>query len=405
MRHQSGGLLLLTVFLVVAFPMTALSQGKFTLKPKISADYRIDDNFYKAEAVEREVNTILVKPGFTLGYETAKTSLSLDYTLDAYYYDDKDTLLPGWKQASDEDFVGHTATLDIKTKPTDRLTLGLSDSYYLTRDPANSDMFSNSVTRNKYYINRLTPFLFYDFGERFSAGLRYRHTKTDYSEDVTEGSTESRGMFDLIYNLNRATSLDLEYQYWSRDYSTSSDYESGQIRLILKKQYKYFSFEIGGGYHERHFDNPGLKNISMTTYSVALTGQNPPSSSTPKSYISLGAESNFNDSGVGNTYYEATRYTMSAGHVFMQKFPLDVKANYQNSDYETQTGLTPAGAIELRDDDTKAMEGSLGYIISDYLVFKVAYGYEDRDSNIAGRDYSNNYFMVKLDFDYSLGRR
>lgn len=385
--------------------MTAMSAGKVTLKPKVSTTYRVDDNFWKAEEVEREVNTSLIRPGFELGYGTEKTRVLLDYTTDIYYYNDKDDLLPGWIPASDEDFVGHTGTLDIKTRPSDRLTMGLSNSYMLTRDPAQADKLSNAVTRNEYYIDRFTPMLFYDFGAKFGAGAKYRYTRTNYSEDVSEGSTENRGIFDLVYNFNRSTSLDLEYQYWAREYSVSSDYTSNQIKAILRKKYKYFSFEAGAGYQDRSFDKTGLKNVSMATWNIGLTGQYPTTAVTPTSYISLDAESNFNDSGTGDRYYEATRFALGAGHVFIGKIPLDIKASYQNSDYETETGLTPTGTIELRDDDTSNIEGSLGYIINEYLVFKVIGGYEDRDSNIAGRDYTNNYIMGRLDFIISLGRR
>ncbi len=405
MRYQNRITLILFIVLMISFPVTAMSQGKFTLNPMLSTTLRSDDNFYKAETIEREVNTYLVKPGFELDYETAKSRISLDYSLNVYYYDDKDTLMPGWRPAEDEDYVGHTGVLDVRTTPTDRLTMGLTDSYYYTRDPAQSDVFSNSVTRDKYYINRFTPFIFYDLGPKFSMGFRYRHTQTDYSEEVSEGSTENRGMFDVVYNFNRTTSLDLEYQYWNRDYKVSSDYESGQIRLILRKQYKYFSFEAGAGYHERNFDEPGLENIDVFTYRAALTGQNPPEGSVPRSYITLVAETNFNDSGVGDRYYKATRYSMMAGHVFARKFPFDLEASFQNSDYEKWAGLTPAGTLEVRDDDTKRVEGRLGYIISDYLVFTLAAGHEDRESNMAGRDYDNTYVSARLGFVYGVGKR
>ncbi len=405
MRYQNSITPILFIVLILSFPVTAMSEGKFDLKPMVSATLRTDGNFYKAETNEREVRTTLIEPGFELDYETAKSRISLDYTLNAYYYDDKDTLMPGWKPADDEDYVGHTGVLDARTKPTDRLTMGLSDSYYYTRDPAQSDVFSNSVTRNKYYINRLTPFIFYDLGAKFSAGLRYRHTQTDYSEEVSEGSTEGRGIFDLVYNLNRTTSFDLEYQYWNRDYKVSSDYESGQIKLILRKQYKYFGFEAGAGYHERNFDDPWLKNIDVFSYRVALTGQNPSGASVPRSYITLAAESNFNDSGVGETYYKATRYSMAAGYVYMERLSIDMEAWFQNSDYEQWAGLTPAGTMELRDDDTSSVELSLGYMVSDHLAFRVAGGHQDRDSNIAGKGYDNNYLLARLCFSYSLGGR
>jgi hypothetical protein len=411
MRYQNSIALILFIVLIMSFPVTGLCQGEVTFKPKVSTTWRVDDNFYKAEAIEREVTTSILQPGFEFSYSTPKSVISLDYTLNAYYYDDEDPLLPGMRPAQDEDYVGHTGILEVKNQPTSRLTMGLSDSYYYTRDPAQSDVFSNSVSREKYYINRLTPFMFYDLGARLSAGFRYRHTKTDYSEEVSEGSTENRGIFDLVYNFDSTTSLDLEYQYWNRDYDkVSSDYESGQIRLILRKQYKYFSFEAGGGYHERNFDDPYLENIDVITYRVGLTGQTLPSARGDiRSYITLVAESNFNDAGPGDSYFEGTRFSMDAGHLFGNRIPVDMTASFQNSDYERQKGLTPAGTLELRDDDTYKLEGSLGYIVYDdsvrYLVVKVAGGYEDRSSNMAGRDYTNNYVMAKVDLKFSLGKR
>jgi hypothetical protein len=405
MRHQNSITLILFMVFMMSFPVTAMSQGNLTLNPKVSGTLRTDGNFYKAETDEREVRTQLVQPGFELDYETAKSRISLDYTANVYDYEDQDALMPGWTMAEEEDYVGHTAVLDMRAQPTDRLTLGLSESYYYTRDPGQSDVFSNSVTRNKYYINRLTPMLIYDLGAKFSAVFRYRHTKTDYSEEVSEGSTENRGMFDMVYNFNRTTSLDLEYQYWTRDYNVSSDYESGQIRLIFRKQYKYFRLEAGGGYHERNFDEPGLENIDVITYRAALIGQNPPEVSMPRSYISLVAETNFNDSGVGNKYYEATRYSMKVGRVFMEKFPVDLEAVYQNSDYEKWVGLTPAGTLEIREDDTTSVELKAGYILNDYMVFSVAAGNQERESNIAGRSYDNNYLLGTVDIVFRMGKR
>jgi hypothetical protein len=406
MRYQSSITLILFIVLIMSFPVTAMSQGNLTLNPKVSGTLRTDGNFYKAETDEREVRTSLVQPGFELDYETAKSRISLDYTLNVYDYEDKDALMPGWKPAEDEDYVGHRAVLDMRTKPTDRLTLGLSDSYYYTRDPAQSDIFSNSVTRNKYYINRLTPMILYDLGPKFSAGFRYRHTQTDYSEEVSEGSTENRGIFDLVYNFNRTTSLDLEYQYWNRDYKkVTSDYDSGQIRLILRKQYKYFRLEAGAGYHERNFDRPGLENIDVFTYRAALTGQNPPEVSEPRSHITLVAETNFNDSGTGERYFKATRYSMEVGRVFMEKLLVDLEAVYQNSDYEKWAGLTPAGTLEIREDDTTSVELKVGYILSDYMVLGVAAGNQDRESNIAGRSYDNDYLLATLDIVFRMGRR
>jgi len=384
-----------------------MSAGKVTIKPKVSASWKADNNFFKAETNEREVYTYRLKPGVEIGYETAKSLISLNYTLDLHEYDDQDPLLPGWQPADRADYTGHTGVLKARTRSTDRLTLGLDESFLKTRDSGASDRFSNSTDRDEFSINRVTPSIFYDFGAKFSAGLRYRHTDTDYDLVTREDSVEKRPMFDIIYNLDSTTSLDLEYQHWERDYSlATSDYTSDQAKLIIRKQFKYFALEAGGGHHERDFDDPALQDIDVFTFRAGLIGQNPPApEAMPRSHIAIVAERNYNDSGTGDSYFTANRLILNAGHVFMEKLPFNIKASYQNSDYERTFGVTPAGTTALRDDDTITVEGSLGYIINDWLLFTVAAGYEDRDSNLAGFDYDNRYCMATLDFSYSLGKR
>ncbi len=221
------------ILLILSFPLEGLAAPKFTIKPKVSASWRVDSNFYKAEA-HREVHTYLLEPGIDLGIETAKSQLSLDYTMNDYRYEDKG--------ADKEDYVGHTAAFMARYRASDRLLLGLENSYYKTRDPSRLDILGDPADRDKYSINRLTPMGFYEFGP-FTLGLRYRNTETDYDIAAREDSTENRGMIDLVFNFTRLTSLDLEYQHWTTDYDlATSDYTSDQIKLIFRKQFKYFSF-------------------------------------------------------------------------------------------------------------------------------------------------------------------
>lgn len=400
--------LIAVIAVVVLFlPVTCPAAGKFIIKPKISGSWQIDSNFYKSENNEREVYTYLLKPGIELGYETARSMLLLDYTLNAYDYDDKDDIPSGQESAGKDDYVGHIGTFTARTSPFDRLTLGLDESYYKTRDPAASDRFSNSTDRDKFMINRLTPTIFYEFKNKFAAGLRYRNTITDYDSSTGEDSMEHRGMFDLIYNLNRSTSLDLEYKIWTLDYDlASSDYISNQLKLIGRKQYRYFSFEAGAGYHDRNFDDSDLEDIDIVTYRIAATCQNPPPPETqPRSYITLVSELNFNDLGVGDSYYKAHRLTLDAGHIFLEKISVNIGGYYQKSDYESTEGLTSSGSTELRDDDTYNISGSIGYKFTDWLTSSVKTGYEERNSNLAGYDYENTFFMIQLDLIYNLGRR
>jgi hypothetical protein len=395
--------LFVIALLSLSFSLCGVWASDFILKPKLSTTWRVDSNYYKVETGEREIYTYLVQPGIDLGYETAKSLILLNYTLDVYLYDDQDPYPSG---AETEDFIGQTLTLKTRTRPTDRLTLGADDSYYDTRDPWQSDVLSNRAVREKYFINRLTPRMEYEFGRKFSAAARYRWTVLDYDPNELEDSEEHRGIFNLLYNFRRRAALDLQYQHWNMEYDQdTSDYTSDQIELSLKKQFHYFSLVAGGGYHERSFDDRDLDDIDTPSYRIELLGQNPPTGGPKKSHLKLSAVQDFSIWHDEGDYHVARRFTLDAGYVFKRKIPLRIVGAYQNSDYERFRGLTPSGNIEKREDDSYGTQGSLGYLIRDWILLSASVGYEERDSNLAGYSYDNNYYMIKLDFAYDVGER
>jgi hypothetical protein len=386
---------------MLSFSGTGLSAPQFSLRQKLTTGYRLDTNYFKEEANETEVHTYLVQPGIDFGYETAKSLVVLNYTLDAHYYDEKDPVSPGNEV---EDLIGHTLSLKSRTKPFARLEVGLDESFYRTNDPRHTDVISNRAVREEYFINRMTPRLVYEFGPRFTAGLRYRRTDLDYERYVQEDSTEHRGILDLIYHFSTRTSLDLQYQHWKMDYDlNTSDYTSDQIELIFKRQFHHLSLSGGGGYHERDFEDPGIRSIDAFSYRLGLEGQNPPAPGPKRSHVSFSVVQDFNIYADFGDYYTAQRFILEAGHVFLEKLPAKILGAYQNSRYERLTGITASG--ERREDDAYGIQASLGYIFSDWLTLTATVGYEDRDSNLAGFDYENEYFLINLGFSYDVGSK
>ncbi len=93
--------------------------------------------------------------------------------------------------------------------------------------------------------------------------------------------------------------------------------------------------------------------------------------------------------------FTAHRFTLSTGHVFQEKILTGVKGYYQISDYiETE-----------REDDTYDISASIGYLIKKEMTLSFIAGREERDSNWAGYDYKNRYFMLKFDFNFDIGSR
>ena len=395
MSDNRTRLILLTAILIsISFPVTICKAQNLNIQPKFSASWRVDSNYYLAQDVEREVYTYKLQPGFTVDFKAPKSTLMLDYSLDAYYYDDRDSVPPGEQPTDKDDYIGHTLTGEARHQTFDRLLLGLNESYYKTRDPAESDPFSNSIDREKYYINRITPFVVYNFAPKFTVRLRYRNTKINYDPSSSEDSTENRGLFNLIYNFTRRSSVDFEFQHWKKDYDAgTSDYSADQGKLIFRKELRIFRISAGAGYQNRSFDDSGLDDIDVFTYHLDLDGEG--TLANRRTYVALNVEQNFNDQSTGNNYYTATRFILRGGHEFSSKLSGDAQALYLIADYE----------LNRRKDDIYELSGSINYKFARWLTFSVTGGIEKRDSNLEGLDYDNTYFIANLKFAYDLGRK
>ena len=374
-------------------PLSVSSAADFDIVPKVSGSWRYDSNYFLANFNERPVFTYLLQPGLDLGIETAKSSVKLNYTLDAYWYDDRDSVPPLERAASDYNYVGQTGDLQMRYQAFPRLQFGLDDTLRLTRDPAQSDQFSDSIIRAKYCLNAVTPLMIYEFGPKFNAAVRYRNTKIDYLDpkDI-EDSRENRGIFDFIYNFNRRNSIDLQYQYWRKDYEVSSDYSSNQVKLIFRRQMRSFDLIVGAGYQNRNYNDSTLGNDGVFTYNVILDGE---ILEKRRAYATFRAEQNLNDQAFGSDYFIATRFGLSGGYEFTPKLSADALTSYQISDYQ----LTP------RKDKTYTLSGSVNYRFTRWMAFNVAVGYETRDSNIFGLDYDNTFVIARLNFAYEIGRK
>lgn len=421
-------LLIMTCLLLLGFGSQgvneAKAEAKFIVEPMIILGGAYDSNFYRTEANEREAYTATITPGIKLGVETPKSELSLYYNLEAYFYEDKGSVPEGEASVDEENYVGHLAILDALYSPVERLTLGLNDSFYITRRPFDADRFANSTEREKYWVNRFTPGLFYEFKNRFSLGLRYRRTDIDYEDTDEFDSIEHRGLFNLIYNPQRTLTLDLDYQVWnheSEDALFDDEYTSNQLQLRVEKRYKYVAFEGGIGYHNRDFADPGgdseieFEDADVVNWIFAVSGQNP---SPPiqkrrlgrqfqraKSHFFIAAERNFNNLGYYFDLFEATRYTASIGHVFYNKIHGILRGYFQNSEYQNFIGETPSGSTALRDDDTWEIGAVLRYLLNEKMSLALMVGHQERESNLVDLDYDNDYGFLGFEINYDIGER
>jgi polysaccharide biosynthesis protein VpsM len=389
--------LLLSVSFLL-FSSFLFAGGKMTIKPHIGFSWQMDSNYHKSETDEKEVYTYSINPGLELGYETDKTTVSLDYSIDVLMYDDVDDIPAGSIKAEDHDSTAQEGIFSLQSQVSDRVLVGVDDVYLKTRDPANADANNNAVDRFEYIMNTFSPMLFYKFDDKFGLGLKYTNLDTNYDKDEEgESSKENRGTIDFYYYLNPQTSFDLNYQIWARDYDKStSDYDSNQVMLNVNHQFNYFTVSAGAGYHSRDFDKNTHKDIDCPSWQVSILGQNPPEAvEIPKSSMFVSVTQNFNDSGSGETYYTATRLDARLTHLFYEKINFTLAGYFQNSDYETGS----------RNDDTWEVYAALDWLIHDYVSLGVEAGRQERNSSQMGKDYENDYFMLNLKFNFDFASK
>lgn len=288
------------------------------------------------------------------------------------------------------------------TQTTEHLFFGLNNRFMVTQDAANADEMSNSVDRFQYTLNDFSPNLLYNFGEKFGVGLKYNNLLINYKDDEAgegEDSVENRGTLIFYYYLSSRTSFDLNTQYWKRDYDKNSvDYDSTQVMVNVKHQVNYFTFGAGAGYHVRDFDKKinGQDDIDQFAWKLSVSGQNPPDAlGTPKSSMYLSLGSNFNDSGMGDAYYNNTRLDGRLTYLFVDKINCTLKGFYQNSDYE----------FSDREDDKWGLSLGADYLFNDRFSIGLLGGVEERDSNKLGKDYDDKYVSVNLRYNFDLGSR
>jgi len=388
--------LLLLLFLICAPPLFA--QGKVMIKPSLDFSWQIDSNYHKSDTAEKQVYTYSVKPGIELGYQTDRTTILFDYSLDILTYDDRDTIPPGSIRAEDHDYTAHKGLLSLQSQVSDRLLVGVDDLYLVTRDPANADANNNAVDRFKYTINTFSPMMLYTFGDKFGLGLKYTNLITSYDKrNQGEDSTENRGTVDFYYFLNELTSFDLNYQIWNRDYDgTTSDYDSNQVMLNVNHQFNYFTVSAGAGYHKRKFDKNTHKDIDSPSFQLSVFGQNPPDATgIPKSSMLLSLTRNFNDSGSGETYFTATRLDARLTYLYLEKLNFTLAGYLLKAEYEEGP----------RSDGSWKVSAAMDWQFHDYASVGIEGGLEERDSNLIGKDYANDYVMLNLKLNYDFASK
>ncbi|UCG13984.1 MAG: outer membrane beta-barrel protein [Deltaproteobacteria bacterium] len=388
-RRLSSPLHLATSIICLAcIILPGFAVAKMHFSPVLLLDQEYTDNYFRSEIDQAEFWVTQISPGFGWEFFTDRSRVNLDYAFSYFWNNSPD----GNIDASKQDYPGHDLNFYAGYRGSSRLTLALSDVFYLTREPALTDEFSNIVDRNKYWRNRVEPFITYDIGEKGEAKLGYRNDQLQWLEQrpEQENSSENRGILTLTYHLNDTNHLDLDGQFWNRDYDgIQSDYNSYQAVLIYRREFtSSWKGEVGAGYQGRDFEDPNFKDLDEPVFYLGLKGD------TGVSKLEFLLQHNLVDYTLGDEYFTALRGDLYAEHMFLEKIRAYLGGYYQFSDFTTGP----------REDNTFNGRVGLGYLFL-HKMFELGleYSYNQRDSNDAASDYTENrvFLSLKLVYDFA----
>jgi len=377
-------------FLLAGVGTPSPASAELAVQPRFIVEEEYSDNYFLSQTHEVPVWQTRASPGIAINGLTERSRLDLDYTFSYFWHrTDRNDV-----DMSKQNYAGHDLSLLGSYLIGTRVTLGLTEQYILTREPAASDALSNIIDRNRFWRNRVAPFISYDMAQWGEVKISYRKERLEWLEQDPdqENSSENRVVLAVTHHLNTTNQAELEGQVWKRDNGgTLSDYVAYQGKLILRHEFNSLvSGQAGVGYQERHFQQSGLGNWGEPILQVGLKG------ATERSKLSLFLQRNLVDYTIGNDYFKAYRGELSAEHV-----AFDVIRGYAGGYYQTSIYK-----FSPREDHTVSGHVGLGYrFVRDIFELGVEYGYTDRSSNESGRGYEENRVFLRFTTLYDVGSK
>jgi hypothetical protein len=390
-KRRCGVLLLSALIMAIAACWGAgPSWAEVKIQPLLELEIGHSDNYYRTKENKAKVWIYRASPGIDLTYNSETTTLSTNYMLNFYWYENDGG--GDQRSVSEDDYIGHDFLFNFAHRIGERTTLGLQDQFFLTREPAFADTFFIPVDRARYWRNRFEPFISYDLIERGTVKLAYRHENLRWIDDELgyQDSDENRGIINLIYKFSGTQQLDLEGQYYKRDYEgDSSDYTTTEVQLYYRHEFnEYLKGYVGAGYQRREFDQEGLDDIENPVFSANLNAR------TDVTFLDATLRHGLVDYTVFDLYYKSTRFDLQFWRLVGDSIRLGLGGYYQFSEFEQSD----------REDDWLNAYGFVGYKFwQDQCELRLRYSWTNRDSNLDIFDYTENQIFLTLFTAFNLG--
>jgi predicted porin len=375
--------LVFSLFLISLCPISVAQAADLGEPVSVTAfiefDQEYNDNLYLTSVNEVRELISYIGGGALVEFKTNKNQLDLDYRLRQVFhwdYEDDDGI-----DTTEEDYLAHNFNLDAATQLTDRLKGGISEFYLTSRRPRDYYLMTNRISRARYWANRVSPYLEYQLGEKLFLMLKYKYDVLRYKDRFViydEDSTENRGYLTFKYRFNPREAVDLDYQYWHKDYEILPSYRTHQVTGGYERRFRVVRGEARCGYLTRTWEEEiegFVKDSQGFVYKISATAR------TKNSRARLSLEETPSDLTESGSEYRVRMLSGGVGCTLLGKVSVDLGGYYQQFRYQELRVTTASGATEKRSDDTWNVSATIEYPIHEQLSLGLTFMRTERDSN------------------------
>ena len=365
-----------------------IGLGGFRAYPRVDLGLAYDDNIYRADdsLAGGVTSDSLIQLGPAVGIRSGWSRHSLNVGLflsSDLYMDETDEDSTDWG-------IGASGQVDLMDST--NLTGGINyqdlteprggiNSPVNISEPSEYDQFDMNFALN-HRFNQLTA----------SVGAEYTDVEYDLTGQQYRDRSTWRGMGELGFEFSPG------YSAFGRVIINDRDYDNAQALGSQDSDGYTFaagiSSELGNlisgdawlGYMDQDYDDSSFQDVDGFSFGANLSWE-----PTTLTTVRVSAYRLIQDSatlGIGGIM--TTGGGVGVDHELSRDLDLTADLDISNGDYEGST----------RDDDTVSVSIGLDYQMTRKLDCSIKYAYDDRDSNIAGQDYTDNTVTFGVRFQH-----
>ncbi|HMK56987.1 MAG TPA: outer membrane beta-barrel protein [Dissulfurispiraceae bacterium] len=255
MKTSTFVVFLMAVILMMAASCYALD---YTADLSLSLSEQYNDNIFLTNRDKVSDYITLVAPALSLSTRTAQSDILVNYSPTFNFYKDN----------SDQNSTSHAASAVGHYRATDKLTLGLSDTFVSTREAAAIRAVQGagpiSTSGERITTNTLAGDLAYRITAKISLLANAGYTYTDTQTGTDDVSSYTGGL-GATYLYNSRTTFRINATYTFFDYKTSSNSNSSSyIAGVNYRLTPTLVIDAFGGVVITKVDEPKRTNTGFT---------------------------------------------------------------------------------------------------------------------------------------------